>query len=53
MRLWIEASAENPATCFGASEEFGKLFAFYCSQDIGFTATQNVLMDGRAYPGNI
>lgn len=40
-----------PAKRFGTTAEFGAACAFLCSAQAGFITSQNLLLDGGAYPG--
>lgn len=40
-----------PAQRFGTAAEFGAVCAMLCSQQMGYLAGQNILLDGGAYPG--
>lgn len=41
----------NPAGRFRDPAEFGAACAFLCSRQAGYITGQNILLDGRAYPG--
>ena len=46
-----ESAAKIPAGRFGNQDEFGAVCAFMCSVHVGYLCGQNILLDGRNYPG--
>src|SRR5438034_11118705 len=49
--LWERRRQTVPARRFGTPEEFGAVCAFLCSVHAAYLTGQNILLDGRAYPG--
>jgi 3-oxoacyl-[acyl-carrier protein] reductase len=49
--VWRARADANPAKGYGRPAELGAYCAFLCSVHAGFITGQNLLVDGRSYPG--